>query len=83
MIICVCKAVSDSKLRGAVRDGRAVSLRDLTRELGLGTCCGKCVPAARTALMLALNEADQDAGVNAATVLSRPQAGQSASGAAL
>lgn len=25
-------------------------MRDLTRELGVGTCCGKCVPEARVTL---------------------------------
>ncbi|MEP6546989.1 MAG: (2Fe-2S)-binding protein [Gammaproteobacteria bacterium] len=49
MIICVCKAVSDRHIRSAVRGG-ASSMRDLTRELGVGTCCGKCVPEARVTL---------------------------------
>jgi bacterioferritin-associated ferredoxin len=49
MIICVCKAVSDRHIRTAVNDG-ATCLRDLTRELGVGTCCGKCVPEARATL---------------------------------
>ncbi|HSW13259.1 MAG TPA: (2Fe-2S)-binding protein [Solimonas sp.] len=54
MIICVCKAVSDRHIRRAAMAGEVVSLRDLTRELGLGTCCGKCVPAAREVLGEAL-----------------------------
>jgi bacterioferritin-associated ferredoxin len=54
MIVCVCKAVSDRHIRAAVKDG-ANSLRDLTRELGVGTCCGKCLPEAKTALCTALN----------------------------
>jgi bacterioferritin-associated ferredoxin len=49
MIICVCKAVSERHIRSAVMNG-ATSLRDLTRELGVGTCCGKCVPEARAVL---------------------------------
>jgi bacterioferritin-associated ferredoxin len=49
MYICVCKAVTDRKIQQAVNEG-ACSLRDLTRELGLGTGCGKCVPAAREVL---------------------------------
>jgi bacterioferritin-associated ferredoxin len=53
MIVCVCKAVSDKHIRRAVQNGEVVSLRDLTRELGLGTCCGKCVPAAREELIKA------------------------------
>lgn len=54
MYICVCKSVSEKRLRNAVDEGDVVSLRDLTRELGVGTCCGKCVPAARAALSAAL-----------------------------
>jgi len=54
MIICVCKAVSDRHIRSAVQDG-ATSLRDLSRELGLGTCCGKCVPEARATLSATLD----------------------------
>lgn len=54
MIVCVCKAVSDKHIRRAVGAGEVVSLRDLTREMGVGTCCGKCVPAAREVLGAAL-----------------------------
>jgi bacterioferritin-associated ferredoxin len=46
MIVCVCKAVSERHIRQAV-DGGALTLAQLTRELGLGSCCGKCVPTAR------------------------------------
>jgi bacterioferritin-associated ferredoxin len=53
MIVCVCKAVSERHIRAAVKDG-ATSLRDLTRELGLGTCCGKCLPEAKSALATSL-----------------------------
>jgi len=57
MIICVCKAVSDRHIRAAVKNG-ASRIGDLRRELGLGTCCGKCVPEARTALAISLEECD-------------------------
>jgi bacterioferritin-associated ferredoxin len=49
MIVCVCKAVSDRQIRSAVKDG-ATTIRDLARELGVGSCCGKCLPEARSAL---------------------------------
>jgi len=49
MIICVCKAVSDKHIRAAVAEG-ASSMRDLARELRVGTCCGKCLPEAQAAL---------------------------------
>jgi bacterioferritin-associated ferredoxin len=54
MIVCVCKAVSDRHIRHAVKGG-ASSLRDLTRELGVGTCCGKCLPEAKAALCASLD----------------------------
>ena len=54
MIICVCKAVSDRHIKAAVKGG-ATCMRDLTRELGVGTCCGKCVPEARSTLSASLS----------------------------
>ena len=54
MIVCVCKAVSDRHIRNAAKGG-ASSLRDLTRELGVGTCCGKCLPEAKAALCASLD----------------------------
>ncbi len=58
MIICVCKAVSDRHIRGAVANG-ATCMRELTRGLRIGTSCGKCLPEAKAALAacLDLNEA--------------------------
>ena len=53
MIICVCKAVSDRHIRSAIKGG-ATSLRELSRDLGVGTCCGKCVPEAKAALSASL-----------------------------
>jgi len=62
MIVCVCNAVSDRQIRAAVRGG-ACSLRDLTRELRVGTCCGKCVPEARATLAASLErEAPSESG---------------------
>lgn len=54
MFVCICKAVSDSRIKAAVAEGRAISLRDLSRELSVGTCCGKCVPQAKQVLDEAL-----------------------------
>lgn len=54
MFICVCKGVSDTRIRRAVEQGAVLTLRDLSREMGVGTCCGKCVPAAREVLDRAL-----------------------------
>jgi bacterioferritin-associated ferredoxin len=57
MIICVCKAVSDRHIKAAVKDG-ATCMRDLTRELGVGSCCGKCVPEARSVLSHSLQSCE-------------------------
>jgi len=61
MIICVCKAVSERHIRLAVKNG-ASSVRDLTRELGVGTCCGKCVPEAKATLSASLAAKSESAG---------------------
>jgi bacterioferritin-associated ferredoxin len=44
MIVCCCKAVNDRTIREAVADGHD-SFDALQFELGVGTCCGKCVAA--------------------------------------
>jgi bacterioferritin-associated ferredoxin len=54
MIVCVCKAVSERHIRAAVIEG-ATRLQDLSRQTGLGTCCGKCLPEARSALARCLS----------------------------
>ncbi|MGQ0503135.1 MAG: bacterioferritin-associated ferredoxin [Panacagrimonas sp.] len=54
MIVCICKAVSDKHIRRLVSEG-ASSLRQVSRELGVGTCCGKCVPQAREVVSEALS----------------------------
>jgi bacterioferritin-associated ferredoxin len=65
MIICVCKAVSERHIRSAVKGG-ATSLRDLTRKLGVGTCCGKCVPEAKATLSASLDPRGESAVLAAA-----------------
>ncbi len=50
MYLCVCKAVSERTARRAIHAGEVVTLRDLSRQHGVGTCCGKCVPDARELL---------------------------------
>lgn len=53
MYICICKAVTEKKIRLAV-EGGARTLRELQQQHGLGTGCGKCVPAARSCMDEAL-----------------------------
>jgi bacterioferritin-associated ferredoxin len=49
MIVCVCNNISDREIRQAVELGIS-SMSDLYKELGVGTCCGKCVSYAREVL---------------------------------
>ena len=53
--VCLCKAVTDSQIREAVESG-ASSMRDLARELGVATQCGKCGCDARELLKYCLDE---------------------------
>jgi bacterioferritin-associated ferredoxin len=46
MIVCVCNNISDREIRQAVDLGLS-SMSELHKELGVGTCCGKCVSYAR------------------------------------
>jgi bacterioferritin-associated ferredoxin len=61
MIVCICKAVSDRQIRAAVKGG-TTRLTDLSRQTGLGSCCGKCVPEARRALADSLRLRHDDQG---------------------
>jgi bacterioferritin-associated ferredoxin len=46
MIVCVCKSVSDRKLRAAIADGMD-TFDELQFEFGVGLCCGKCEESVR------------------------------------
>lgn len=49
MYVCVCRAVSERRIRQAAAEG-CTALSELQARLGVGTVCGKCVPAARSVL---------------------------------
>lgn len=49
MYICICNAITEREVRGAVNLG-CTSIRDLKNDLGVATCCGKCEPDARRIL---------------------------------
>lgn len=49
MITCVCKRVSDKAIRARAQQAPC-ALRDLRRELCVGTQCGKCLPEALSIL---------------------------------
>lgn len=45
MYVCNCNGVTESEIRGAVELG-CDSVTALQRELGVASCCGKCLPEA-------------------------------------
>ena len=50
MIVCVCKSVSDRKIRASIADG-VDSFDELQFELGVALCCGKCAESVRDVMM--------------------------------
>lgn len=42
MVICLCKGVSDRKIRSLVRDG-ATTLKEVMQSCQAGSDCGSCV----------------------------------------
>lgn len=46
MIVCVCKSVSDRKIRAAIAEG-SDTFDELQFELGVASCCGKCEQSVR------------------------------------
>jgi bacterioferritin-associated ferredoxin len=44
VIVCLCKAVSDGRVRAA-RDAGARTVEAIGASTGAGTCCGCCRPA--------------------------------------
>lgn len=49
MYLCICRAVTERDIRQAAAAG-ARTVRDLSRQLGVATCCGKCACDARDLL---------------------------------
>ena len=54
MYVCLCKGVTCSAIRSAVNEQGVASLRELSRDLGVATQCGKCAHSARQVLNEAL-----------------------------
>ena len=50
MIVCVCKSVSDRKIRASIAEG-VDSFDELQFELGVASCCGKCADSVRDVMM--------------------------------
>jgi len=57
LYICICHAVTKRQLLTAIDDG-ARTMRELSQQLGVGTCCGKCGPDVRCALAEATQPAE-------------------------
>ncbi|MBI3044955.1 MAG: bacterioferritin-associated ferredoxin [Betaproteobacteria bacterium] len=49
MYVCICHAVTDREIRACIDDGGG-SMRDLRKQLGVGTQCGKCACHVRAIL---------------------------------
>jgi len=54
MYVCVCNAVTDHEIRGAVKLG-VRTLDDLSATLGVATCCRRCTDCARAVLADAMD----------------------------
>lgn len=46
MYICICKGITESDIAEAVANG-AGTLSAVRKQLGVGSCCGSCVPEAK------------------------------------
>ncbi|MDO6460002.1 (2Fe-2S)-binding protein [Granulosicoccaceae sp. 1_MG-2023] len=62
MIVCVCKRISDSRIREAVQDG-CHTMDDVREELGVASQCGRCSDCALEVVVdelqqLSVKEAD-------------------------
>lgn len=49
MYVCVCLAVTERQIHQAAQEG-ATTLKDLRRELGVTSECGRCATCARQCL---------------------------------
>lgn len=47
MYVCLCRGITDQDIKNAMANG-AESFREVRDMLDLGTCCGRCVPEARS-----------------------------------
>ena len=55
MYVCVCNAVTDRDIRRAADRG-VTTLEQLSIQLKVATCCGRCESCARRVLDQALND---------------------------
>lgn len=50
MYVCLCNGITDGQIREAALERGCDNLRDLRRELGVGSQCAKCARHARQVL---------------------------------
>lgn len=61
MYVCVCHAVTDRQIHRAVEDG-ARTLKDLRRDLGVASECGRCAGCAKECLNQAKADLSNECG---------------------
>jgi len=49
MYVCICNAITDKQIIEAQQNGYA-NMEQITRHLGVGNCCGRCVTTAQEVL---------------------------------
>lgn len=50
MYICICNAITDKQILAAQQEG-CRSIDEITRALGVGNCCGRCLESAEDLLI--------------------------------
>jgi bacterioferritin-associated ferredoxin len=56
MYVCLCHSVTDSDIRRLVRTEGVCTMRELSRQSGVATQCGKCGRCAKQVLCEAVDE---------------------------
>lgn len=46
MLVCICRGITDKDIKNELYEG-ASSFKDVSKALGVGTCCGQCAPYAK------------------------------------
>jgi len=65
MYVCVCNAVTDKDIIHAVENG-ASSLEDVSDQLKVATCCGRCAGCARNLIRQAREQRGEPLSAHAA-----------------
>tara|TARA_B100000925_G_scaffold229116_1_gene177599 strand:+ start:1045 stop:1251 length:207 start_codon:yes stop_codon:yes gene_type:complete len=43
MYICICKGITEDKIRSAIKHSHSPNTKDILKKLGVGTDCGTCL----------------------------------------